>query len=116
MRTCEDRGPPLHRPAGRGQLVQDVARPVDQVLADDPDRTSVDEIPCVDPIVAPQVQLVELALAFGRPLSVPRLEIHDADGPDTDRMDRALEQPLDLRGGHVHAFAGEAEDLAHADA
>ena len=38
------------------------------------------------------------------------------DGPDTDRMDRALQQPLDLDGGHVHALAGKAEDLAHPDA
>ena len=100
----------------RGQLVQDVTRLVDEVLADDPDRAAIDEIPRVDPIVTPQVQLEELALAFGRCLSVPRLEVHDAYRADADRVDRALQQALDLCGGHVLALAGKTEDLAHPDA
>ena len=95
---------------------EDVPGLVDEVFADDPDRAAIHEVPRVDPVVPSEVQLEELALPFGRNLSIARLEIHDAHGANANGMRRALQQPLDLDRSHVHAFAGKAEDLAHADA
>ena len=87
-----------------------------EVLADDPDRAPVDEVPGVDPIVAADVQLEQLAASVVGRLLAARLPVHDADGPDANLVDRALQQPLDLSRLHVHELFGEREDLTHPDA
>ena len=79
-------------------------------------RAAIDEIPRIDPVVAPQVQLEQLALPVGRSLPVACLEIHDAHRADANGMDRAVEQSLDLGRRHLHAFFRKGEDLAHPDA
>src|SRR5687767_2574654 len=66
--------------------------------------------------MAAEIEIEQRAATFLGRRPAPGLPIHDADGADPGFVDRAVEQPLDLRGRHVHALAGEREDLAHADA
>ena len=89
---------------------------VDEVLADDVDRASVDEIPGVDPVVPADVQVEQVAAPLNRCLPVARLPVHDADGADPDRMIVALEQLLDLGRRHGLKLLGQLEDLTHPDA
>ena len=97
---AQDRGPSLHRSLGPGQSVEDVAGLVAQVFADDPDRGPIHEVPGIDPVVPPDVELEQLATTvLGRP-TVARLPIHDAHGADPDVVVGALQQQLDLRWRH----------------
>ena len=55
--VLEDGCPALHRMSGTREVVQHVTRLVDKVVAHDPDRGTIHEIPGVDPVVASDVQL-----------------------------------------------------------
>ena len=112
---AQDRGAPFHRSIGRRELVEDVPRLVVEVLADHPDRRSVDEVPRVDQVVPAQVELEELASSILRGLLATGLPVHDAHGGHAHDMALILEETLDLGGVHVHVLLGEREDPAHPD-
>ena len=112
---AEDGRPPLHRLRRARQTIEDVPRLVDEVHAHDVDRAAIDEIPRVDPVVSPDVQVEQLAPPVGRRLLAARLPVHDADRADADGVIVALEQPLDLGGRHGLELERQLEDLAHAD-
>jgi len=97
----------------RGKVVEHIARLVDQVAPDHLPGTQVDEVPVVDPVHAPQVELEELfPSTIGRPLA-RRLLGHDLDAAGANLVDRTREQRLDLAERHLLELVAEREDLAH---
>src|SRR6218665_3601568 len=76
----------------------------------------IDQVPVVDPVVPPHVELVEFRLAgLARPL-LPILVGHQPHGPGPCLMDVAFHQPLDLGRRHVDEFPGQVEHQPHAHA
>jgi hypothetical protein len=93
--------------------VEDVARLVEEVASDHVGGTEVDQIPVVDPVRAPQVQVEQLLPAYFGRLLAAALLVHDAQRPGPYLVDGAFEQFLDLFWRHVDELSGEREDLAH---
>jgi len=70
-------------------------------------------VPRVDPVVAAQVELVQLPAALLRRPPPAGLEVHDAHGADPGRVVGPVEQSFDLGQREVGVLLGEREDVAH---
>src|SRR5918994_1407519 len=113
---ADDGGAAFPHVLGARQLVEDLARFVGQVAADDVRAGHVDQVPVVDPVRASQVEVEQLLpAAFWRPFASGLL-VHDAEAAGAHLVDRALEQLLDLVRRHLDELLGEREDLPHAHA
>jgi hypothetical protein len=113
---ADDGGAPFPHVLRARQLVEDVARFVGQVAADYVRAGHIDQVPVVDPVRAPHVEVEQFLLAAFRHPLAPDLLVHDAEAAGAHLVDRALEQLLDLVGGHPDELLGEREDLPHAHA
>ena len=71
-------------------LIRDT-RLVEQVAADDMNRTDVNQIPVVDAVVSPEIEILELFSSFRRGLLTACLLIHDAACTRSNFMDHTFE-------------------------
>jgi hypothetical protein len=110
---ADDSGAALPHVPGARQPVQEIARLVEQVASDDVGGAEVDQVPIVDPVRAPQIQIEQLLPAAFRRLVAAALLVHDAQSTCPSLVDGAFEQLLDLFWRHVDELFGEREDLAH---
>ena len=112
----DDGGAAFPHAFGARQLPQNAARLVEQVAADHVRRAEVDQVPIVDLVDAPQVQVEQLLpAASGVLLLRPCLSMMLAP-PARTSWTGPLEQLLDLAGQHLDELLGEREDLPHAHA
>jgi hypothetical protein len=112
----EHRYPPLPPIVRAREPEQDISVLVGQVSADDVVGADVDEVPGVDAVGPPQVQLVELVLSGRGGARSRRLLSHHADRADPRLVGGLLEELLDLLGGHLDIPCSERDDLAHPNA
>ena len=109
----DDGGSALTHLLGPSQLVEDVARLVEQVAADDVRRAPIHQVPRVDPVVPTDVEIEQLFATLRCRARAAGLEVHDADRPDAGLVDRAVEQDLHLVQRHVGERLRQREDIAH---
>ena len=105
---AEDRGPALPGTFRAGEFIQHIARPIEQVIADDVGRTQVDQIPVVDPVVPAKIQLEQLALTRSAVVDLAvicLLMIRSA--PDSDLVRRGVQQltSISFGGSAVNCLA-----------
>ena len=101
---------------GAGELVENFARLAREIAAHHIRRAAVNQVPGVNPVVAPDVEIEHLlAAGIGCRLGAG-LPVHDADGAHAHLMERAVEQLFDFRWRHVGEFLGQGKDLSHRDA
>src|SRR5215218_6955528 len=99
---------------GARQFVEYIARLIEQVAADHVWGTDIDQVPVVDLVRTPQIEIEQLLSArFWRSLAAG-LFIHDAQAAGPHFVDGTLEQLLDLFGRHPDELFGKPEDPAHA--
>src|SRR5215813_6004172 len=98
------------------QLVQNIARFIKQVAANDIWGATINQIPIVDSIVAPDIKIEQLLSALLAYFFATSLPIHNTNRAHPYLMNRAFEQFLDFDGRHFNELFGKREDLPHAHA
>ena len=84
-----------------------------EVAADHVRRAEVDEVPVVDPVVPPEVELVERRALLRRRALAARLLVHHAQRADAHLVLIVVEQRVDRFHRQVDVLLGEGEDVAH---
>src|SRR6185369_7082535 len=77
VRCADNRRASLPHVLRTRKFVKNPARLVEQVAADDMNGTDVNQIPVVDAVVSPEIEIVELFPLFRSGLPAARLLVHD---------------------------------------
>jgi hypothetical protein len=108
-----DRRTPFPPLGGSGEVIQRFARLVGEIPPDYVWSSAVDQVPGVDQVVTPYIELVQLPTTRLRCAAPAGLEVHDTDCSDSRLVIGDPKQGIDLGGRHPGEFLGQGENEPH---